>query len=90
MKTFILFIAGAGIFILSLKMFKYYFRKFKELDKYKFENRTTGGVIQFKTYEDSQKFQLDENRVKQIVIPAFLMFCGGLGIIIYVIYQMFF
>lgn len=46
------------------------------LKKYEFENRTSGGVVQFPTYEDSLKHNRKKGRA------GLLVFVGALGAIL--------
>lgn len=64
--AFVLLVGGVFLVIKHLKMNK-------EIKKYEFENRTSGGVVQFKTYEDSVRHKRKEDYGTACLIIGFPM-----------------
>jgi len=56
-------------------------RKRRELRRYEFEHRTSGGVVQFKTFEDSEEHNRKVKRTMAVGNPGCLL-VSGLALII--------
>lgn len=72
----ILFIIGVALFIYS------YFEK-RALEKYEFENRTDGGVVQFPTFEASRNHKARHNWVRFINFIALFFTLAGVIVFTY-------
>jgi hypothetical protein len=79
--------------LLTLPMF-WHERKRKrinrELDKYEFEHRTGGGVVQFKTFEDAEKHNRRRSRAHASSIQGLVPGCLGMIGLMMIVGGMFF
>ena len=53
------------------------FKTHHEVNRYEFENRSGGGVVQFKSYEDSLRHEAKANRSKMSLQVGFLLVLAG-------------
>ena len=54
----------------------------RELDRYAFENRTDGGVIQFPDFETAERHRRRGERIGlQVTLGMLLLLVGGLGLL---------
>lgn len=58
-------------------------KKIKSYEKYEFENRTSGGVVQHKSYEDSLKHENKRVYAKFIGTLGVFIFFGSIIFLIY-------
>lgn len=62
------------LLILCFRLISKSNRKIKDIDRYEFENRTDGGVVKFKTYDDAISNR--KNKAGANVISAISMMAG--------------
>ncbi len=77
----IFFLAGiAGAIYLWISAWK----NMRAVQKYEFENMTTGGVVQFSDFEAKKKFDWKKQRTTAFVMWGFGSLIGGLMLAIWV------
>lgn len=75
-----------GVFILSLFLLIKSAIKLNKYEKYEFENRTDGGVVNFDGYDASVKHNFKKKSLEQVVgFIFFICFCSGIALVVMVL-----
>ena len=81
---------ASALIIIGFILFVVFGKKQNEIDKYEFENRTSGGVVNYESYEESQKMTNRKTFTKVFSSLGCISFVIGLIIIMMVITTVYF
>ena len=77
-----LYILGFTLLFFSIKVFKKSKKIEKELEKYEFDNRSSGGVVQFKDFEASEAHRRRKSYMAHLYLAGVLLILFSLIVFI--------